>query len=87
MNVCAPLRSSLSRSLVCPKCSSVHAAPQHCALRVSVFQLLCSEDWRSPLHWSSCCYKDKTRIHAASLLSVGVCSWADEGHVLLPSEG
>lgn len=35
-NVCAPLRSSSSRSLVCPQCLSVPVAPQHCALCLCV---------------------------------------------------
>lgn len=53
MNVSTPLRSFLSQSLVCNKFYCLSKWPLNTVLCacLSVFQLLYSKGWSSPLHW------------------------------------
>lgn len=77
----------LSQSLVCNKFYCLSKWPLNTVLCacLSVFQLLCSKGWSSPLHWCREVAAVRTQnmnSYSQFAVRVGVCSWTDEGHVL-----
>jgi len=86
MNVCTPLRSSLSQSPVCSEFYCVSKQPLNTVLCacLSVFQLLRSRGWSSPLHWCREVAATRTKhefVQPVCCPCRGV-QLDDEGHVL-----